>query len=266
MAALAAAGVCLAAWIALGEGPAQGAGGHGASGGDGDDPARMGRRDATDRFPAAPDGAATPTAVPWLSSATTAIAGQRAALVARLAASHDPADALRLFALLDDCREVREGRSHDPAPCDGISDAALAGRAAALERAVDGRARGAVARLYEAGPDGDGLHDPDNRSRLAWRARLEPLLRDAIAQGDIPALGAAMLEYDIGIDFPRDPVRALTYFTVALQLERAQGRNADGLVLHTTQLAAELTPQQRAVALAAAERLFADAFQGKPAQ
>ena len=53
----------------------------------------------------------------------------------------------------------------------------------------------------------------------AWRARLEPLLLDAIHQGDIPALGAAMLEYDIGIDFPRDPSRALTYVLATNLLE-----------------------------------------------
>jgi len=210
---------------------------------------------------AAAGAGALPGPMPWLSAATDAIGAQRAALVAQLRASSSPIDALRLFGLLEDCREVRQGSSNDVAACSGISDEAMAGRLDALQRAVRGRAPGAVARLYEAGPAGDFQHDPARAQGDAWRARLEPLLVDAIRQGDIPALGAAMLEYDIGIDFPRDPMRALTYVLVATHIERAQGRDVSGLALQAARLSGELTPQQRSIAATDAQRLFLDAFQ-----
>lgn len=214
-----------------------------------------------------PGAAATRRGVTgWLAAATDAIGAQRAARLAQLRASRDPADALRLFDLLEACREVRQGRSDDAAACDGVTDADLAGRLDALQRAVEGRAPGAVAKLYEAGPDGDYQHDPGQARHDAWRARLEPLLGDAIRHGDIPALGAAMLEYDIGIDFPRDPSRALTYVLVAMDIEHEQGRDASGLALQAARLSAELTTQQRGIASLDAQRLFVDAFQGKPAQ
>lgn len=213
-----------------------------------------------DGRPTAPDGAA------WLSSATDAIGAQRAALIAQLRASRDATDAMRLYGLLDDCLDYRQHRSTDAAACEGVSGEALAARMDALQRAVEGHAPGAVARLYEAGPDGDFQHDPGNRQRDAWRARLEPLLADAIRHGDITALGAGMLEYDIGIDFPRDPVRALTYVTVAMNVERERGRDISGLALQAARLSSEITSQQRTVAVAEAKRLFEEGYRGKPSQ
>jgi hypothetical protein len=219
---------------------------------------------------AAPGAAAAPpgeaAGSTWLSAASQVIGSQRAALVEQLRTSRDARDALRLFDLLDACMEFRHGRSTDADACDGLSDAALAGREDALQRAVDGRAAGAVVRLFYAGTDGAVQDDPGDPRRDAMRARLEPLLADAIQHGDVEALSAGMFEYQVGADFPRDPVRALTYVTVAMDIERERGRGSSGLALQAARLSSELTAQQRAVALAQAQQLFAQAFRGKPAQ
>jgi hypothetical protein len=97
--------------------------------------------------------------------------------------------------------------------------------------------------------------------------RLPPLLDSAIRHGDIAALGAGMLEYGIGIDVPRDPLRAYTYVQVAMRIEQGRGHDASGLGAQAARLAAELTPPQREIGDAAAQRLFQDAGWGaEPAQ
>ena len=242
------------------------------------DPGRPTGRDASDPATAqagpatgpgsVDDGAAVsggardgPRPASWLASATGAIGAQRTALIDSMHGTHDPHAALRVFDLLEACLDFRNGRSHEADACDGVSDAALADRWDALAAAIQGHAPGAVARLYYAS---DG--DPFDPRREALRKRLEPLLVDAIDHGDIEALSAGLFEYQVGANLRRDPARALVYVTVAIDIERQRGGDTAALAGQAARLATELSDPQRVVALATAERLFVDAYQGKPAQ
>lgn len=206
--------------------------------------------------------------------------------VGRLRATHDPADALRAYRLVDDCVRFNHAQGGRPAPPDGVDGRAWArgmqvcggmterDRLAGFDDlafAARAGVRGAAVAFEDAGPFGDpsALQTrPDDPLVQAWKATARAQMTQAAEAGtDLMTLNVWAAENFNGSDLTaRNPALAYRY-TTALDLVFASLYGADpvrakAFAAVTAPLAADLTPGQQALELAAARRI-ADRARGQ---
>jgi hypothetical protein len=199
--------------------------------------------------------------------------------VGRLRATHDPADALRAYRLIDDCARFNHAQGGRPASADGMDERAWArgmrvcGGMTERDRltgfddlafAARAGVPGAAVAFEDAGPFGDpsALQTrPDDPLVQAWKATARAQMTQAAEAGtDLMTLNVWAAENYDGSDLTdRNPALAYRY-TTALDLVFASLYGADqarvkAFAAVTAQLAADLTPAQQAVEMAAARRI-----------
>lgn len=227
-----------------------------------------------------------PPAVPLMAQPAFASDAPLGVQIGRLRATHDPADALRAYRLVDDCARFNHAQGGRPAPADGMDGRAWArgmrvcggmterDRLAGFDDlafAARAGVRGAAVAFEDAGPFGDpsALQTrPDDPLVQAWKATARAQMTQAAEAGtDLMTLNVWAAENYNGSDLAeRNPALAYRYMTavdlVFADLYGADPARAKAFAAVTAQLAADLTPGRQAVELAAAQRI-ADRARGQ---